>query len=229
MYPGTYINDLHLLAAALQEPASPTEPRIIQFLQYMFEYEDFKDPDDFQVVVFVASVKNEYLFFVVIIWKTANEFSQHTCMHLLRIFRCVCLLEIERLQPTDEQLMALTDALVNPKKSNTFGALYSIYRTAKDLVKKWICDFIFDHGLPNCDYRYGDVRVWNAENRHRPEGHESDPRSAVYVKTGNENVNFVRVCAWQNLMSNRPSVHLKNYKSWSTRQWKYSNIWLLSL
>jgi hypothetical protein len=56
MYPGTYVNDLHLLAASLQEPASPTEPRIIQFLQYMFEYEDFKDPDDFQVLVFVAFV-----------------------------------------------------------------------------------------------------------------------------------------------------------------------------
>jgi hypothetical protein len=29
-----------------------------------------------------------------------------------------------------------TDAMVNPKRSNAFGALYAAYRTAKDLVKK---------------------------------------------------------------------------------------------
>ena len=49
MYPGTYQSDLHILTEALQEPASPTEPRIIQFLMYMYGYEDMKDPDDFQV------------------------------------------------------------------------------------------------------------------------------------------------------------------------------------
>ena len=70
----------------------------------------------------------------------------------------------------DADLMSFTDALVNPKNSNSFGSLYSVYRTANDLVK-----------------RYGDVRIWNAESCHRPAGHESDPRSAVYVKTGKEN------------------------------------------
>ncbi len=49
MYPGTYESDLHMLITALQEPASPTEPRIIQFFIYMYGYEDMKDPDDFQV------------------------------------------------------------------------------------------------------------------------------------------------------------------------------------
>jgi hypothetical protein len=49
MYPGTYKCDMHILVVALQEPASPTEPRIVQFLQYMYAFEDMKDPDDFQV------------------------------------------------------------------------------------------------------------------------------------------------------------------------------------
>lgn len=49
MYPGTYVNDMHLLAMALQEPASPNEPMIIQFCTYMYAYENLKDPDDFQV------------------------------------------------------------------------------------------------------------------------------------------------------------------------------------
>jgi hypothetical protein len=101
-------------------------------------------------------------------------------MHLLRIFRCVCLVVIERRNMDDAELMSFTDALVNPKNSNSFGALYSVYRTAKDLVK-----------------RYGDVRIWNAESCHRPAGHESDPRSAVYVKTGKENA----LCTFAKLSS----------------------------
>ena len=121
MYPGTYVNDMHLLAMALQEPASPTEPKIIQFLTYMYEYEDLKDPDDFQ----------------------------HTSVHLIRVFRCVCLYVLEHRTMTDEELEKFTDALVNPKKSNAFGALYGVYRTAKDLVKKRVCYFVFHHVLPN--------------------------------------------------------------------------------
>jgi hypothetical protein len=109
-------------------------------------------------------------------------------MHLLRIFRCVCLFVIERRKMNDAELMTFTDALVNPKKSNAFGALYGVYRTAKDLVK-----------------RYGDVRIWNAESRHRPTGHESDPRSAVYVKTGKENA----LCTFSKL-SNLVNATLKD-------------------
>jgi hypothetical protein len=49
MYPGTYDNDMQLLTMALQEPASPTEPKILQFLIYMYAFEEMKDPDEFQV------------------------------------------------------------------------------------------------------------------------------------------------------------------------------------
>jgi hypothetical protein len=83
MYPGTYINDMHLLGMALQEPASPTEPMIIQFLIYMYEHENLKDPDDFE----------------------------HTCVYLIRIFRCICLYVIEKRGMTGPELETFTDEL----------------------------------------------------------------------------------------------------------------------
>jgi hypothetical protein len=33
-------------------------------------------------------------------------------------------------------MTSVTDALVNPKISSSFAALYAVYRTAKDVVKK---------------------------------------------------------------------------------------------
>ena len=63
MYPGTYVNDMHLLAMALQEPASPNEPMIIQFCTYMYAYEDLKDPDDFQVFLLHFTRTCTYLCF----------------------------------------------------------------------------------------------------------------------------------------------------------------------
>jgi hypothetical protein len=63
MYPGTYVNDMHLLAMALQEPASPTEPKIIHFCAYMYEYENLKDPDDFQVLFSHFTMTYIYLLF----------------------------------------------------------------------------------------------------------------------------------------------------------------------
>jgi hypothetical protein len=57
-------------------------------------------------------------------------------------------------------------ALVDPAKPNAFSALERVYKIAKGLVKS-----------------YGNVRVFNAEPEHRPQGYESDPRSAVYINT----------------------------------------------
>jgi hypothetical protein len=91
-------------------------------------------------------------------------------MHLLRMFRCTCLHVIAQAQCTDAQLMNVVDAWVNPKTSNAFGALYAVYQIAKRLVE-----------------RYGEVRIWNAEEGHRPAGNEADASSAMYVATGKEN------------------------------------------
>ncbi len=57
-------------------------------------------------------------------------------------------------------------ALVDPAKPNAFSALERVYKIAKGLVM-----------------RYGNVRVFNAEPEHLPQGYESDPRSAVYINT----------------------------------------------
>ena len=59
-------------------------------------------------------------------------------MHLQRVFRCLCLGLLQN--ASDATLQSVTEALLCPKRANSFGALYAIYRTAKDLVKKW---FIF--------------------------------------------------------------------------------------
>jgi hypothetical protein len=67
-----------------------------------------------------------------------DEYIQHTCMHLQRVFRCLCLRLLQN--ASDATLQSVTEALLCPKRANSFGALYAIYRTAKDLVKKW---FIF--------------------------------------------------------------------------------------
>ena len=53
VYPGTYSDDLEILVSALQDPASPTEPKIVQFMMYMYAHRDLKDPDDFQVIIVV--------------------------------------------------------------------------------------------------------------------------------------------------------------------------------
>ena len=57
-------------------------------------------------------------------------------MHLQRVFRCVCLRLLQN--ASDETLNSVTEALLNPKRASSFGALFAIYRTAKDLVKKWL-------------------------------------------------------------------------------------------
>ena len=57
-------------------------------------------------------------------------------MHLQRVFRCACLRLLQN--ASDDTLNSVTEALLNPKQANSFGALYAIYRTAKDLVKRWI-------------------------------------------------------------------------------------------
>jgi hypothetical protein len=188
MYPGTYQSDLHILTEALQEPASPTEPRIIQFLIYMYGHEDMKDPDDFQ----------------------------HACMHLQRVFRCVCLRLLQN--ASDADLNIVTEALLSPKRANSFAALFAIYRTAKELVKRWLIFVSPVWFLIRLHYvcRYGEVRVWNAEVRHRPAGHELDPRSAVYVRTGKENASFTFSLLFDETSSFiRPFAHSRSCGTWS--------------
>jgi hypothetical protein len=53
MYPGTYSDDLMILESALKDPASPTEPKIVHFMMYMYAHHDLKDPDNFQVRIAV--------------------------------------------------------------------------------------------------------------------------------------------------------------------------------
>ena len=49
MFPCESSDAMTMLELALQEPASPTEPKIVLFLMYMYHKNDVKDPDDFQV------------------------------------------------------------------------------------------------------------------------------------------------------------------------------------
>ena len=84
--------------------------------------------------------------------------------------------------------------LVDPAKLNAFSALNKIYWTVKPLVQQ-----------------YGNVRVYNAEECHRPAGNENDPRSAVYVVTANGPV----LCTFQMFRNLRSSTitnmnHLMN-------------------
>jgi hypothetical protein len=51
VYPGTYRDDLEILESALCDPASPTEPKIVHFMMYMYAHRDLQDPDDFQVSI----------------------------------------------------------------------------------------------------------------------------------------------------------------------------------
>jgi hypothetical protein len=74
---------------------------------------------------------------------------QHTCMHLMRVFRGVCLEIMDR--DNDTKFEAST--LVDPNQPNAFSALERIYKLAKGLVKQ-----------------YGNVRVVNAEASNRPKG-----------------------------------------------------------
>ena len=82
-------------------------------------------------------------------------------MHLQRVLRNVCLLRINN-NALDAD--ATGDLLCNPKKFNAFAALHVAYIGAK-----------------NCMSKYGQVRVWNAEETHRPRGYEQDARSCMFV------------------------------------------------
>jgi hypothetical protein len=122
--------------------------------------------------------------------KHPDNYVQRTAMHLLRCFRCTCLHLIDQAQCNDEQLMAFVD-WVNPKTSNAFGALYAVYQIGNAVcVDSWpsfgacISNVLF--AAKTLVARYGEVRVWNAEVGHRPEGNEEDPSSAMYVATGKE-------------------------------------------
>jgi hypothetical protein len=104
-------------------------------------------------------------------------------MHLMRVFRGVCLEIIYR---DDDKTFKASD-LVDPSKPNAFSALERVYKVAKELLKQ-----------------YGNVRIFNAEKCHRRKGkvfsfhntlsvkpdagYENDPRSAVYIATSKGNV-----------------------------------------
>ena len=70
-------------------------------------------------------------------------------MHLMRVFRGVCLEIMNR----DNETTFQSATLVDPAKPNAFSALERVYKIAKKLVKQ-----------------YGNVRVFNAEPEHRPQG-----------------------------------------------------------
>jgi hypothetical protein len=142
------------------------------------------------------------------------------------VFRCACLRLLQN--ASDDTLNSVTEALLNPKQANSFGALYAIYRTAKELVKRWIFVCFTRLFLVRLQYvcRYGDVRVWNAEVQHRPAGHESDPRSAVYVKTGQENASFTFSLLFDDKTSSfiRPFAHFRSCGTWSAPKWRYPYV-----
>jgi hypothetical protein len=138
-----------LLEDALKEPVHKDEPSIIKFLVYLHAFDqDFKDMDIFQ----------------------------HTCMHLMRVFRGVCLEMMDR----DGDASFEGSSLVDPSKPNVFSALERVYKIAKGLLKK-----------------YGNVRIFNAEASQRPKGHEDDPRSAVYINTNKGRV----LCTFKKLQN----------------------------
>ncbi len=84
-------------------------------------------------------------------------------MQLMRVFRGVCL---EMMAQANDVLFA-GSKLVDPSTPTAaFCALEEVYKIAKGLLSQ-----------------YGNVRVYNAEPEHRPEGHKDDPRSAVYINT----------------------------------------------
>ena len=83
-------------------------------------------------------------------------------MHLMRVFRSVCLFIVDR----DKDAELLSSQLVNPSKINAFSALYKAYHTAKNLVKQ-----------------YGNVRVYNAEVVHRPKGEERVRKKLLLLLT----------------------------------------------
>jgi hypothetical protein len=105
-------------------------------------------------------------------------------MHLLRVLRCICLLEIIAKKHQHE---SFTAAYVNPKKSSAFSALYIAYIEAKKLAPKYVV-FVLIQIIITAECRGGKVRVVNAEERHRPKGYEDDPRSAVWVITDKQRV-----------------------------------------
>jgi hypothetical protein len=70
-------------------------------------------------------------------------------MHLMRVFRGVCLEMMDR----DDDMTFEASTLVDRNKPNAFNALERIYKVAKGLVKQ-----------------YGDVRIVNAESCNRPQG-----------------------------------------------------------
>lgn len=74
---------------------------------------------------------------------------KHTCMHVMRVFRGVCLEMMDR----DDDKTFEASTLVDPNQPNAFSALERIYKLAKGLVKE-----------------YGNVRIVNAESCNRPKG-----------------------------------------------------------
>jgi hypothetical protein len=70
-------------------------------------------------------------------------------MHLMRVFRGVCL----QIMVRDADSTFQSAALVDPVNPNAFSALERVYKIAKRLLKQ-----------------YGNVRVVNAEPQHRPQG-----------------------------------------------------------
>jgi hypothetical protein len=70
-------------------------------------------------------------------------------MHLMRVFRGLCL----QIMVRDADRTFQSASLVDPAKPNAFSALERVYKIAKRLVKQ-----------------YSNVRVFNAESEHRPQG-----------------------------------------------------------
>lgn len=96
-------------------------------------------------------------------------------MHLMRVFRAVCLESMHKNQDSTFE----KSALVNPALPNAFSALERVYVNNISIcmhstLNIW-CRYLIAKRLVKS---YGNVRIFNAEACHRPKGYENDPRFA---------------------------------------------------
>ena len=129
------MDEFDQLKAALNQPVHEVEPSIVRFMVYLHTFvPEFKSVDVFQ----------------------------HTGMHLIRVFRGVCL----EIMSIEKDATFEASALVNPALPNAFSALERVYKIAKGMVKQ-----------------YGNVRIINAEPCHRPQGDAFVPFLIYYAVT----------------------------------------------